>query len=98
MTNFTVRVEMHKADEDDYADLHDQMERRGFVRWIVGSDSFKDRLPTAEYNLAGSSLTRDQVLDAARDAAKSVKPSPTPWILVTESARRKWSGLKAWSD
>ncbi len=34
MTSFTVRVELHKADEDDYAKLHEEMEERGFVRRI----------------------------------------------------------------
>ena len=36
MTNYTVRIELHHADEGDYAMLHDEMENRGFVRWIIG--------------------------------------------------------------
>jgi hypothetical protein len=91
MTSFTVRVELHKADEDDYANLHTEMEDRGFVRWIEGRNGSKDRLPTAEYNLVGSSLTRAK-------AANAVKPNPAPWILVTEAAGRTWSGLKTWRD
>jgi hypothetical protein len=98
MTNYTVRVELHDADEDDYATLHAEMEERGFVRWIAGKGDAKDRLPTAEYNLARSQLQRSEVLKLAQDASNSAKPSPTPWILVTESAGRSWSGLKSWRD
>jgi hypothetical protein len=98
MPSFTVRVELHKADEDDYANLHTEMEDRGFVRWIEGRDGSKDRLPTAEYNLVGSSLTRAEVRKQAEAAANAVKPNPTPWILVTEAAGRTWSGLKTWRD
>lgn len=38
MASFTVRVELHDADEDDYATLHDAMEARGFARTIKGPD------------------------------------------------------------
>jgi hypothetical protein len=98
MTSYTVRVELHEADEDDYANLHGEMEERGFVRWIVGGDGSKDRLPTAEYNLADTDIRRDEVLKRAKAAANAVKPNPTPWIVVTESAGRRWSGLKPWRD
>jgi hypothetical protein len=98
MTNYTVRIELHGADEDDYTNLHAEMESRGFVRWIIGSDGTKDRLPTAEYNLADTDVQRGEVLKLAKAAANSVKPSPTPWILVTQSAGRSWSGLKPWRN
>lgn len=32
MTSYTVRVELHDADDDDYASLHAAMEDQGFVR------------------------------------------------------------------
>lgn len=41
MTSYTVRVELHGADDDDYANLHAAMEDEGFVRWITGSDGTK---------------------------------------------------------
>jgi hypothetical protein len=98
MANFTVRVELHDADDDDYSSLHEAMEEEGFVRWIMGGDGSKDRLPTAEYNMANSELTRSEVLTRAKRAANSVKSSPTPWIIVTEAVGRSWSGLKLWKD
>jgi hypothetical protein len=98
MANFTVRVELHKADDDDYENLHAAMERKGFVRWIKGGDGTVYRLPTAEYNLPDSKVGRDEVLARAKAAAESVKATPTPWILVTESNGRSWSGLKTWKS
>ena len=98
MTRYTVRVELHDADDDDYESLHEAMEKKGFVRWVESNDGSKYRLPTAEYNMDSSTLDRSQVLDRAKAAAESVKPKPTPWIVVTESAGRNWSGLKSWND
>lgn len=97
MTNFMVRIELHDADDDDYAALHTAMERQGFVRWVQGKVS-RDRLPTAEYNMADTALERAEVLVRAKKAAKSTKPRPTPWIIVTELAGRTWSGLEPWKD
>jgi hypothetical protein len=98
MTSYTARVELHGADEGEYEALHDAMEAEGFVRWIENQSGVKLRLPTAEYNLPGSTLDRKQVVRRAERAAESVKPNPTPWILVTESAGRTWSGLKPWRE
>lgn len=92
--SYTVRVELHEADDDDYESLHAAMEKEGFVRWVKSSDGPKRRLPTAEYNMQSSELDREAVLARAQSAANSVKPTPTPWVLVTESAGRSWSGLK----
>ena len=47
MTSFTVRVELHDADDDDYSSLHRAMAEEGFVRWIKNGDGVKYRLPTA---------------------------------------------------
>jgi hypothetical protein len=96
MTSYTVRVELHRADEDDYTSLHAAMEEQGFVRWIVGTDGSKKRLPTAEYNIPNMAIERVEVVRRAKSAANSVKPTPTPWIIVIESAGRSWSGLTSW--
>jgi hypothetical protein len=95
MPKFTVRVELHGASEAQYDELHEAMEAEGFVRWIKAAGQ-KYQLPTAEYNLPGSTLTKYHVLNRARRAAQSVKPTPTPWILVTKSAGRTWDGLEPW--
>jgi hypothetical protein len=98
MANFTVRVELHNANSKDYENLHAAMERRGFIRWIINGNDVKKRLPTAEYNLANSGLSGPEVRDRAKAVADSIKPKPTPWILVTESEGRWWSGLPDWEE
>lgn len=98
MTNFTVRVELHTATSDQYDDLHSAMEAQGFVRWVANGTGDKSQLPTAEYNMQGSSLTRSQVQARAERAASSVKADPQPYVLTTESAGRSWSGLKPWKS
>jgi hypothetical protein len=98
MASFTVRVELHDADDNDYASLHVAMAEQGFVRWIQGGNGSRCRLPTAEYNMADTAMDRSGVLKRSKAAANSVKPEPPPWILVTESVGRTWSGLKPWKD
>jgi hypothetical protein len=92
MDRFTVRVQLHGADEGDdaYDTLHAQMKKRGFVRTIDGSDSTSYDLPWGSYNYVGE-RTIEQVLDRAKDAASTT--GYKAGILVTEGAR-KWHGLK----
>jgi hypothetical protein len=91
-SKFTVRVELHRATESDYEQLHEQMETRGFSRTITLDDE-DYQLPPAEYSFEGDK-TKEQVHDLAKAAARAVKPAPTPAILVTKSAGRYCSGLK----
>jgi hypothetical protein len=62
------------------------MKKEGFLRWIEDADEPKYAFPAAEYNMAGTSLKRADILERAQIAADCVKPKPTHWILVTESA------------
>ncbi len=98
MTNYIARVELHRATEEDYERLHDAMERLGFVRWIIGDDGVAYRLPTAQYHMANTSLGTRDAWERANIAANSVKPRPTPWVIVTQAAGTLWSGLEAWLD
>ncbi|MGX9838109.1 hypothetical protein ACH32B_19290 [Enterobacter dykesii] len=92
MTNFTVRVELHYADADDYERLHAEMKAQGFYRTIL-IDDVRWELPTAEYSVV-SDLTPEQVLSKAQAAANKVQPAPEPSILVTGSPTpRVFSGL-----
>jgi hypothetical protein len=55
---FLVRVELHKATDDDYDTLHDAMEARGFERSVQGSNGTWYQLPTAEYHYSGEGHLR----------------------------------------
>jgi len=98
VSNYTVRVELHYADEEDYETLHDAMATVGFVRWIQNEDGKKYRLPMAEYNLVNTSLDREAVREKAVEASARAKPDPEPWVLVTQSTARCWHGLKLWKE
>lgn len=87
MADFTVRVELHNADSDDYDSLHEKMEAKGYSRQISANGT-KYQLPTAEY-CCTKDLSASEVRDAVLDIAKKVKPSPD--VLVTKSDGRAWS-------
>ena len=93
MAKFTVRVELHHADEDDYEELHGYMEQQGFVRYIVDSEDAKWQLPTAEYNIA-STGEKSAVLAKAEMAAKQT--GKKYMVLVTKSNGRTWANLPGW--
>jgi hypothetical protein len=91
MTGFTTRVELHDADDDDYENLHDAMEARGFTRNIEGSSGTVYKLPPAEYNYEGN-VTKKQVLEKAEKAAETTGLKYS--VLVTESNGRTWNHLE----
>lgn len=91
MAQFTVRIELHQAQWDDYETLHGAMERQGFSRQITSDTGNCYDMPWAEYN-GTAALTSMQVLDAAQVAANSTGKKNA--ILVTEAASRAWRGLR----
>lgn len=93
MARYTVRVELHRADSDDYDLLHEFMEAEGFFRYIVDGDDVKHQLPTAEYNIS-SSGDRDAILKRAKQAASQT--GKQYMVLVTESNGRTWWNLPLW--
>lgn len=48
MAKFTVRVELHDANSEDYDNLHKKMEAKGYSREI-SSNGKTYQLPSAEY-------------------------------------------------
>ncbi len=90
MANFTVRVELHKAELVDYQRLHAAMEQKGFSRQITADDGRAYHMPWAEYNGSGN-LTSAQVRDIARQAADSTGKQNA--VFVTEAVSRAWIGL-----
>ena len=91
MAQFTVRVELHDAQWNDYETLHTAMQQQGFSRLITTDDGRIYHMPWAEYDGSGS-LTSMQVLGLAQQAA--TRTGKKHAILVTESASRAWIGLQ----
>jgi hypothetical protein len=93
MAKFTTRVQLNgRPTAEDYESLHEAMKRRGFTRIIDSDDGRKYWLPHAEYNREGS-IARAKVLEDAKAAAATI--SSNYEVVVTESAGRKWHGLKS---
>ncbi|HEX6037663.1 hypothetical protein [Longimicrobium sp.] len=89
MADFTVRVELHGAEWEDYDGLRVEMEAEGFAAVVHGSGGAYE-LPAGEYAFSGD-LAPEQVLVRARRAAN--RTACTCSVLVTESAGRAWWGL-----
>ena len=103
MARFMTRVELHYAphDGDDYAQLHQEMEARGFQRTVSSSDATY-QLPPAMYAIDGN-YDRSGVLQAAKDSATAVgysawtfgtRAQRTYSIVVTEAVASTWAGLE----
>ena len=86
MATYIVRVELHGANELEYAALHAAMAKQGFSRILV-SNGTKYQLPTAEY-IVVSGLNTEAIRNAAKSAANSTRK--TSWILVVQSAGMAW--------
>jgi hypothetical protein len=91
MSSYTTRVELHRASDADYENLHVAMKREGFSRLIKSSDGTTYRLPPAEYNYVGDGNV-DQVLAGAQRAAETTHLRHA--VLVTESNGRRWFALE----
>ncbi|WP_115116577.1 hypothetical protein [Serratia marcescens] len=87
MASFTVRVELHKAEAEDYENLHEKMEAKGYSREITSSDGIRYKLPDAEY-VADKNMTASQVRDEVVEIYSKVKSNPG--VLVTKSESRAW--------
>jgi hypothetical protein len=90
MADFTVRVELHGAEWEDYDVLRVEMETEGFAAAVRGSGGTAYELPAGEY-VFSADLTRQQVLMRAQRAAE--RSGYNCAVLVTESAGRAWCGL-----
>ena len=91
MADFTVRVELHGAEWEDYDALRVEMEAEGFSAAVQGSGGMAYELPAGEYAASGD-VTRQQVLARAKRGAD--RSGCNYAVLVTESAGRAWWGLE----
>lgn len=92
---FTVRVEMHDADSEDYDLLHEVMGSYGYRRFILGTSSNDQvglwKLPSAEYTTE-KEMTAVQVRDEIMTIANTIHPAP--WCLATQVQDCAWSTEK----
>jgi hypothetical protein len=96
MPDFTVRIQLHDASPDDDARLHAAMLQAGHADHLKSKDGTAWVLPAGEFNLRAD-LDVAGVLAQARAIADRTVPNAAkvPWVLVTQSAGRKWFSERA---
>lgn len=91
MTYFTIRVELHDANRQHYADMAKDLATNGITDVIVADNGASYKMPPAEYNYVGN-VSAENVLDAAK--ASAAKTGRRYAVFVTEATRRTWVGLE----
>jgi len=93
MTTFIVRVELHGADAEDYENLHEHMERKGYQRHITADSGNEYQLPDAEYiRVSSTAMNVTRIANEVYEIASSVNDAPG--VLVTEAASIEVMGLR----
>ncbi len=82
MANYLARVELHNANYQDYETLHAQMQQRGYVRTIVGSNGATYQLPTGTYVVTDTNASPQKAFDAAQAAAQAT--GKNSWTIVAD--------------
>jgi hypothetical protein len=67
----TTTVRVYLMDSADYRKLDEEMENRGFSRWIKGSTGESFQLPTGEYSYLGTSTPMEIVREAELGALRT---------------------------
>jgi len=70
--NFMVRVVLHDEESPTYDDLHDEMSKEGFNKFVYSQDKQRYALPDAEYHYVESSASKEEVFELTRRAARKV--------------------------
>ena len=87
MMDFITRIELHLAEQNDYAKLAKAMADMGFSEKAPPDAEPPLERPTPEYHFQGA-LTRADVLDLASQAAATVQDNYT--VRVTNSMGLTW--------
>ena len=66
--NFMVRVVLHDEESPTYDDLHDEMSKEGFNKFVYGQNRQRYDLPDAEYHYVESSASKREVFESAKRA------------------------------
>ena len=92
MPRFTVRVELHGAEDepDVYSELHAAMKGRNFSR-TISFGNVRYELPSAEYTRSGDKLSGEQVLEDAKAAASEVWEVFSVFVTMTEADRLRYN-------
>jgi hypothetical protein len=90
MAKFTVRIELHNAETNDYIKLWEAMEKEDFTD-IICSSTKKYKMPNGEYDIQGDYTTKD-ILSKSKKAIASTTVKGS--VLVTKVEERIWSNIE----
>lgn len=90
MASFTVRIELHNANADDYEVLHGAMAQQGFFPRIRADNGKVYHMPWAEYDYSSEEPDGDVLTRAKAAAARTRRQFAA---LVTRAQSRMWFGL-----
>lgn len=88
MPDYLVRVEIFKANSEEYTGLHEGMEALGLKRTIQGHNMIS-KLPTGTY-YGASQLDTEALCSRVISVAKPFSLPSDPLVIVSQSAM--WSG------
>ena len=88
MAEYMVRVEIFKADSEEYADLHKALEALGLKRTVQGDNGVL-RMPPGTY-YGASSLGTYELREKVKTIAALFSYPADPSVFVSESS--DWSG------
>ena len=87
MPDYMVRVEIFKAESDEYSDMHKALEALGLKRTIQGSNGLH-RMPPGTY-YGSSTLTTYEIREKVRAIASPFSYPADPVVFVSQSV--EWS-------
>ncbi len=88
MADFMARVELLKANWEDYSDLHEDMEALGLKRTVVFSNGSICKLPIGTY-FGTSSIAIEDLREKIKNIATPLSAPGGPWIFLSQS--ETWS-------
>jgi len=91
MSSFTIRVELHDANWQQYVDMAKDLETKGITDVVTADDGTSYKMCPAEYNYVGTGTINDVLNAVSASAAKTGKRHA---VFVTEATRRMWSGMQ----
>ena len=92
MANFITRIELHgKPTDEDYKELHEAMEKKGFKRTVTSKGNAY-HLPNAVYFSNDLSIANGKVMTRAKQAVAATDKKAS--IVVVEAANILASGLE----
>ena len=92
MANYMVRVELFKANGEDYSDLHEKMEAIGLKRTVVFDDGKTYDMPIGTY-FGTSNLSTSVLRDRVKSISDPLSSRQSASIFLCRVQDQEWSAF-----